>query len=372
MFAKPINLVSLYIICCLNLIFISTPFLAIIYPLISLTKASNLLSSYFSSKILGLFLITVFLVFALMLFYLFLDFLFGFSVNFSLKKCQRYEKNKEFDFLTPVLNQIKEKFNEPSLSLYIKNTSEINAYAVASLGSKSIIITKGLIDHYLVLCPEPKMFLSTIRSLLAHEMSHLINKDFLPAFVIIANQRATNLVNKIIKNVFNYLKIFLNFIFKNNKKPSIFLGSCYNKLNKFLNFFNSFCVYNFYEFIRKFSFKNVEFRSDIQSSKAFGGANMVKALSLIDEDGYFTIFSTHSQSKIRIEKIKNIKISDELIKANFSDKILNYFSLFLIIITTLYFAKIAKIDLILRAFIRKHEILHHKLSFLWNLIQKIY
>ena len=57
-----------------------------------------------------------------MLFYLFLDFIFGFSVRSSLKKCKKYEKYKEYDFLTPILTQVKEKFG--TLRFYYQGGDE--------------------------------------------------------------------------------------------------------------------------------------------------------------------------------------------------------------------------------------------------------
>ena len=307
-----------------------------------------------------------------MLLYLFLDFIFGFSVRSSLKKCKKYEKYKEYDFLTPVLAQIKEKFGESSVHLYIKNSSEINAYAVASLGSRAIVVTRGLIDHYLVLCPEPKMFLSAIRSVMSHEMSHLINKDFLPSFIILTNQKITNFISYLLRFVFIGIANLVSVFHYGGKSSAFLMASGYNFFNSIFTIFNSTIVYNIYEFLRRFISRSIEYRCDMQASKAFGGKNMALALSMLGENGYFTIFSTHPKTTSRIKKIENIKSSEGLIKPTIIDSMINYFSILFLMMLTLIFAKMANIDILIREIIRNHENLHRKLSLLWNLLMKIY
>jgi Zn-dependent protease with chaperone function len=372
MFAKPFSLILVYIITCFNLLFILSPFLAILLPFIDYQKGEFIISGSIFGKLVDVFGFVIFLISFLMLIYLFLDFIFGFSVRYSLKKCKKYEKYKEYDFLTPIFSQVKEKFGENSVHLYIKNSSEINAYAVASLGSKAVVITRGMIDHYLVLCPEPKMFLSAIRSIISHEMSHLINKDFLPSFITMTNQKVTNFVSRVLRFVFFGIANLVS-IFPYGGRSSAFLMSAgYNFFNSVFTFFNSFIVYNIYDFLSKFTSRSIEYRCDMQASKAFGGKNMSFALSMLGVNGYFTIFSTHPKTISRIKKIENIKISEGIIKPALIDSIINHFSLLFLAFITLIFAKIANIDILVREIIRNHETLHRKLSILWNLLMKIY
>ena len=58
-----------------------------------------------------------------------------------------------------------------------------------------------------MICPEPKAFLSAIRSVMAHEMSHLVNKDFLPTYIILINQKFTNFVSYIIQFILKLVLI---------------------------------------------------------------------------------------------------------------------------------------------------------------------
>lgn len=372
MFAKPFSLILIYIIACFNLLFILSPFLAILLPFIDYQKGAFIISGSILQKVFDILQIVIFAISFLMICYLFLDYIFGFSVRASLRKCKKYEKYKEYDFLTPIFLQVKEKFGENSVHLYIKNSNEINAYAVGSLGSKAIVISRGLIDHYLVSCPEPKMFLSAIRSVMSHEMSHLINKDFLPSFIILTNQKITNFVSNILHFIFFNLSRLVNSAPHGGRFSAFLMASGYNFFNAIFTFFNSVIVYNIYEFLRKFISRSIEYRCDMQASKAFGGKNMALALSMMGESGYFTIFSTHPKTISRIKKIENIKSRDGLIKPAIIDSIINYFSILFLMIFTLVFAKMAKIDILVREIVRNHEILHRKLSILWSLLMKIY
>ncbi len=372
MFAKPFSLILVYVVACFNLLFILSPFLAFLLPFIDYQKGEFIISGSIFSKLIDIFGIVIFLISFLMLFYLFLDFIFGFSVRSSLKKCKKYEKYKEYDFLTPIMSQVKEKFGENSVHLYIKNSNEINAYAVASLGSRAIVITRGLIDHYLVLCPEPKMFLSAVRSVISHEMSHLINKDFLPSFIVITNQKVTNFISKLLRLIFIGLANLVSVFPYGGRSSAYLMSTGYNIFNSLFTFFNSVIVYNVYEFLRKFTSRSIEYRCDMQASKAFGGKNMALALSMLGENGYFTIFSTHPKTTSRIKKVENIKSSEGVIKPGFIDSLINYFSILFLMMLTLIFAKMANIDILVREIIRNNENLHRKLSLLWNLLMKIY
>ena len=92
------------------------------------------------------------------------------------------------------------------------------------------------------------------------------------------------------------------------------------------------------------------------------------ALSLLGEDGYFTLFSTHPRTKSRMAKVENIKITDSIIKPRFFDSLSNYFSVMFLLVICLFFAKKAHIDIFVREFIRNHELINQKLLTLWHLV----
>lgn len=370
MLFKPLNIILIYLVCCCNLLYISAPFLAFLIPFVEFNRGVFTISTSYVAGVGHFYMLTVFLIFFLMLAYCLLDYLLGFSVRSSLNGCKRYEKYKEYDFLTPIITQVREKFNQNSVKLYIKNTDEICAFAVGSFGAKSIVISRGMIEHYLVLCTEPKMFLSVVRSVLSHEMSHLINKDFLPSFIIMTNQKITNFFSAFLHLIFIYLARVIDMIPRTGRSSANAMIFTYNLINNFLMFFNSYIVFNLYNFLHKFLSRSVEYRCDNQASKAFGGHNMALALSMLGHKGFFTIFSSHPSTKSRIKKIENIKMKESVIGPTFFDAFINYLTLLMMMMLTMIFAKLAKIDLIIRQILQNHQEIYRKLSYLWQLINK--
>lgn len=372
MFAKPLSLILVYVITIFNIVLLITPFMAAMAPFVTVESRTIIIEDNIYQYLKYFFFLLCFFVSFLMLFYLLIDFIFGFSVRSSLKGCLRYEKVKDYDFLTELFDQTKNKFGERNVKLYIKNSDEVNAYAVSSLGKKSIVLTRGLINHYLSECKESKDFLYALRSIIGHEMSHLVNKDFLPAFLIMTNQKVTNFVSHILYLIFNVGIIAMNRLPVAGRISARFMGTVYSALNFVITLFNRLVVYNIYEFMRRFISRSIEYRCDRQSAKAFGGKNMEVALSMLGASGYFTLFSTHPRTKSRMNKVKNIKINDSVIRAGFFDSLANYFALMFLVVICLYFAKQAKIDVYVRMYLEDHEAIHQKISVIWHLISRFF
>jgi Zn-dependent protease with chaperone function len=367
MLAKPLNLVLVYIVTIFNVMILISPIAAVIWPFINIKNNAIFINSNIYHGLIFLFLFLMFLVSFTMLLYLFLDLLLGFSIRSSLKNCQRYEKIKDFDFLTPIFNQVKDKFGERNVKLYIKNSNEINAFAVSCLGKKAMVLTSGLINHYSKHCHDSQQFLYALRSIMGHEMSHLINKDFLPSFLIMSNQKVTNFFSGILFVIFRFISNACNFIPAVGGIIARIMNQIYSSLNFIITLFNRLIVYNLYEFLRRFVSRSTEYRCDRQSAKAFGGQNMAFALSMLGASGYFTLFSTHPRTKSRMKKVENIKMTNSTVRPGFFDMLANYFSLLLLTIICLYFAKQAHVDLMVREYINNHELIRLKLIKLWRL-----
>ena len=368
MLSKPFSMVLVFMVSIANMIVLLTPFLAILIPFISIDKNIVSIDAGIFEKAKLVFFLTVFLTSLSMLLYLFVDYLFGFSLKSSLKNCVRYEKVKDCDFLTDLFDQIKAKFGCKRVKLYIKNSEEINAYAVSSLGTRCIVLTRGIINHYSNSCDDPKDFLYALRSIMGHEMSHLVNKDFLPTLIIIANQKVTNSISKMMRFVFSVFIRISMFMPFSGRMVSRLSHDGFLLIDRVVTYFNRVVVYNIYEFLRKFISRSIEYRCDIQSAKAFGGKNMALALSLLGGGGYFTLFSTHPRTESRVNKVKNISISGSIIRPRLFDSLANYFSLMLIVTICLYFAKLAQVDLYIRYYVKEHEYIHSRLSYLWRFI----
>ncbi len=373
MFAKPINLILVYIVTVFNIAILASPLLALLVPFLNQRHFSiDNIDNDLLEKIKLAAFILLFLVSFFMLFYMFLDFLFSFSLRSALKGCKRFDKLEDYEFLAPIFEDAKYRFDEKSIKLYIKESSEINAYAISSLSKKAVVLTSGLVNHYLALSNSPKEFLYSLRSIIGHEMSHLINKDFLPTFLIIANVKATNFVSYLLDIIFRVILRFTNFLPYGGRTSSRLMVEAYNILDFSIRFFNRFIVSNLYEFLRRFTSRSIEYRCDYQSAQAFGGDNMAQALNYLGESGYFTLFSTHPGTKSRIKKVKNVEISDNAIKPRFLDSLCNYLSIMLLIVTCIFLAKKAQIDLAIAHYIQNHELLNRKLGALWHLVSKFF
>jgi len=371
MFAKPINLILVYIVTVFNVAILSSPLIAILIPFINRHHPTLLvISDDLLQKLKLAAFILIFLVSFFMLIYMMLDFLLGFAITSSLKDCTRYDKLKDFDFLKNIFTEAREVFNEKSVKLYIKKSEEINAFAVSSLGGKAIVLTEGMIHHYLAESKNPQEFLLALRSIIGHEMSHLINKDFLPTYLMIANQKATNFVSRIVNIIFNASAYATSYIPYTGKVTARLMLEANNILYFAINFFNRHIVQNIYEFLRRFVSRNIEYRCDRQSGEAFGGKNMAFALSFLGKSGYITIFSTHPRTQKRIAKVLEVEATERIIKPKFADAVANYFAIMFLIIACIYFAKQAHIDLFIREYISNHAALNRKLGGLWHLISR--
>jgi Zn-dependent protease with chaperone function len=344
MFSKPLSLTLVYIITVFNFLILSLPFLVAIFPFIQIEENNIIFARYisFNPKIAMFFLI--FIISSSMLIYLFLDFLFGFSVKMALKNCTRFDKLEGYEYLNGIFGEVKNKFGEKNVKLYISKSREINAFAVGSFGRKAIVITDGLIERYANNTDCDEEFLTGIRSILGHEMSHLINKDFLPGLIIITNQKITNFASGILSILFRITMQIIAYLRINNHITAYIITSIYNITDWILTFFNRYIIYNVYQFLKNFLSRSIEYRADRQSAKAFGGINMAFTLSLLGKSGYFTLFSTHPATQRRMKKVEVVEEKNAVIKGSILSRLFNLISIMLLPIICLYAAHLSKLD----------------------------
>ncbi|MES2677666.1 MAG: M48 family metalloprotease [Pseudomonadota bacterium] len=348
MLFKPLSLFLVYILTIFNFVILTLPFLIAIFPFIDIQQNQISFAKYivFNPKL--ALLILVFIVSFLMLCYLLLDFIFGLSFRAALKGCQRYDKIKDYEFLEEIFQEARAKFSCKSVKLYIKDDPEINAFAVGTLSKKAIVLTSGLILHYARNTENNQQFALAIKSILGHEMSHLINKDFLPGLLIITNQKVTNFVSRILMLLFDIIIRINTCLGIHNKKIANIILTIYNIANAILTGFNRLIVYKIYEFISNFLSRSIEYRCDRQSAKAFGGINMAFALSLLGKSGYFTLFSTHPATIKRMKKVEIVEEKNAVIHPSFSSQISNCISILILPLICYEAAHLSKIDFIIK------------------------
>ncbi|MFT6076973.1 MAG: Zn-dependent protease with chaperone function, partial [Rickettsiales bacterium] len=257
MLSKPLSLFLVYLLIICNFALLLLPFLLAVFPFLKINGHEISLFHYisFSPKIALFFLI--FAISFLMIVYVIIDFIFGFSVRYSLKGCKDYRK--KYAFLKKIFEEVKFRFDQPNLRLYIKNDDEVNAFAVAGMRRKAVVLTSGLINHYAEHIENNQECLIAIRSILGHEASHLINKDYLPGMLMIINQKATNITSfiltfvfRLITRIFRYFRMEFFFI-------SILMEFICNVTTKIVNLFNRLLLINIYQFLKNFFSRAVEY-----------------------------------------------------------------------------------------------------------------
>ncbi|MDR0423343.1 MAG: M48 family metalloprotease [Rickettsiales bacterium] len=298
------------------------------------------------------------------------DFLFGWSTKHYIKSTTPYLKIKNYDFLTPVIEDIRLQFNKPDVQLMIEKTNTINAYAVGNLRKQYVVLTEGIIYKYLLENKDNNaVFLKKIKCILGHEMSHLINKDYLPGLLITLNERASVLVSNIIIKFFYVFLNVLSYIPVIGWFVSIFLKYLYKMISFTFTFFHKYLLLKIYKFFQLKMSRVNEYRCDKQSAMVNGGSFMSVTLEALGEGGYTTIFSTHPKTSDRVKRVLNIKQTGDIIRPDGTNAFVNFLTVLCVL--AIPFLVVKYIDLkglnenyetILRLFINKYYDIKTKIS----------
>lgn len=326
MFYKLLSFILVYILSIFNFAIILSPLLFFIVPAI-LSQGDYVKST----SIITIVLLVFFIISCLTVLIIFVDFIFGFSLRVFTKTAKDYRKVENYDILEPVFDDIKTYFAKHRVKLLISDSNEVNAYAVGNMGRQYIILTQGLINHYLMEFESKEYFLNCIKSILGHEMSHLVNKDYLPGLLLTINEKSTNFVSKIILGIFNIFINILQYVPFFGKIISVLIIKIYNLFDFLISFFYKYIILSIYKFIQLKIDREKEYRCDKQSSMVCGGDLMAQALSSLGESGYTTIFSTHPKTSSRVKAVKNIKKTYEIIKPQFGNGFVNFLSVLFIL-----------------------------------------
>ena len=180
----------------------------------------------------------------------------------------------------------------------------------------AITLTVGLLGAIRAKTNSDSDYVAAVRSIMGHEMSHLVNKDFLPGLLIRANESANKIINKIVKVIFIFLANIFRWIPFIGTLMNNIIISAYRFISFFLSIFYSYVFMPIHNFIQKTMSRSIEYRCDRESSYAFGGIHMAEALSVLGNANYFSIFSTHPKTKTRIKHVKGIHPRAGIIRPN--------------------------------------------------------
>ena len=328
MLVKPVSIILVYLLTIINLSILTIPFIFLFTPLF-LIDQQNFITVATDFMIFCTFCISL-----LMVLYLAFDLILGFSIRTYTKGCKKPKKHvKKMPFMERIDNdflELKKKFKAPRIKLLISNSDEVNAFAVGSLRTQNVVLTMGILSHYMENCEDEDEFHACVNAILGHEISHLINQDYLPALLLIANDKAVRIVSKLIKFIFNFfIKFCILIPFVGSLMYSL-LTLVYKLTNFILNFFFKYIIYPIYNFLKLHLSRKIEYRCDKQSAFACGSLEMALALSMLVESVYVTIFSSHPKTKNRVNYVKKIKKIDKKISISFINKLTNFFSIILL------------------------------------------
>lgn len=342
MFAKIFSFILVYILSILN-------FIVVLSPLTFLVLGKYFLATSAQDRYIeSLIFLSISSTTALMLLFLFFDFCFSSSVRYYAKRSVLATKDDKYNDISEAFEKVKLKFNRQDIKLYINDSNEVNAYAVGSLRKNIIVITTALLNLYRSETENREQFLKYIEGIMGHEISHIINKDYFTALLLIINERANNFVSGIIQIIFTIFVRIICIIPVIGNYISIAIDSLYNFLDFIINFFYKFVILNIYKFIQLQISKSIEYRADSQGAEVVGGIEMSKALSLLGDSGYFSIFSSHPSTKSRMNNVVDIDETSNTIKPVYGVNLTFLLSFFILIGTCFWSYKLAKVDALIR------------------------
>jgi Zn-dependent protease with chaperone function len=325
------------------LIFILTFFLAILnitlslLPLDLLLIPIGMLHPEIADKIsMGAAVWSLFLVTSYIVFYLIFDWIFSLTVRRYVKKNVPISKAKAvngYQDIADSFDWLVKKFGISGVQLYVDgDIKTVNAYAISGMRRKAVVITLGLINKmYDHADGDSKLALEGIRGILGHELSHIANRDSLPAILTIANESAIRLIDKFIYSIFKIISSVFRIIPYIGSTISYAFMSIYKLLHFFMMKSYQLLFMPLYRLLQKAMSRSVEFRCDREAAYAFGGSRIAAGLDVLGPGAYFSLFSTHPRTKTRIKKVQHINVRPGVISPSIFSQLINIISLLLIL-----------------------------------------
>ena len=340
MFGRILSLMFVFVIVILNFLFLLTPIIVLVSPFLNLE-----IILHHQALIERIFFLIVFFVSFLTILYFLLDCILGFTVSFYGFKYKKYSSSSEYyKLIEPCVKEVKERFRLSFVSVLIERSNTINAFAVGSMRKKVVIFTKALLDTIKAKAGSDEEFSLAIKAILAHEMSHLANSDYLPGLLLRTNDVVTRFVSRLIGLVITIVFYPVRFIPIFGSRLLLIPKYSIFTVAWILNFVNYKIFRNIYSFVNIYITRSIEYRADMDSARAFGGNGISLALSFIG-NGYNSIFSSHPSIQNRIKTVQVVQPEDDgvVIRPSLGMEIVNSFAVVSFFALCLYCAKKAEI-----------------------------
>lgn len=372
MITKVVNFLLAYTLITIRFLIIVIPILLCFYPIAAIMGFSimDILHSSLPIILGALFFINVYVIL-----YLILDMIFGISLKrITRDKCMKCVDVPKFSWIMPLFETTKKIFYHNNVELYIKiNIDEVNAYAIGNPHKDNIILTTGLLEHIDLSAHNQLEKEVAVAGILAHEMSHIINRDFLPGLLIWIHQEIMNVLFKICWVLVKTLSVIISIVPILGGMVSKILMLYYESLNRLGNILFKVLL-KIYDYMRIHFLRSIEYRSDREAAKAFGGDSIGLALSFL-KGGYNSIFSTHPSTPSRLKKIANVPVGNGYIKPHIINSLINFISIAIIFLLTLAIAIELRIWILPQIIAHGFNILYSRLygfgAFLYFIYEKI-
>ncbi|QED23918.1 M48 family metallopeptidase [Candidatus Deianiraea vastatrix] len=284
------------------------------------------------------FLICIFLISLYCFLYLIFDYLFGITTKSLRKGGKNIAGLSHYEEIYNEFLEIKLHFEIKNVSLFISRDDEINAFAVGCFRENFIIITQGMIDAIGERTSTKEHFTKAIAGIIAHEMSHITHRDFLPGLLLYYTKGANLFLAKILHLIISFAILLISMIPIIGFFAKIIIKFIYKCIDGMFNkiIFNKIVVP--IDFLVRMLFsRHIEHRADGDSARCLGGIGIAIALNAISPMKRFSwqsILSSHPSTKSRIKFVSKINQTDKVIKSGIIEYISNIFCICVLLFST--------------------------------------
>ncbi|PIR37448.1 MAG: hypothetical protein COV35_10170 [Alphaproteobacteria bacterium CG11_big_fil_rev_8_21_14_0_20_39_49] len=330
MFAKPFIFLLTFMLTIANFVFLLIPASLVFFPLYII------FNDFFAKAFWDIFLLFVSMICVFTLLYMFFDMLFGFTAKFLNRRARHISIMTAIPRQQEIMDSfqwLRSKFGVENTRLLIDTDGEvINAYAIGGSNNQTVTLTLGLIfEIHRRYKDDEELYVRAIQGIMGHELSHLVNKDFLPGLLTASSYTINHYVANMMRIFLLILANVLLFIPFIGWYIKVFIYKTYNFVTWFCGLFLRWVYMPVHGFLMKWFGRSIEYRCDRDSANVVGGYSMVLGLAALGKGSYFSIFSTHPRTKSRIKRVENIRNRGADIRPSVLNSVANGISLFTIV-----------------------------------------
>lgn len=206
-------------------------------------------------------------------------------------------------------SKLKVRFDLPSAELHVLDSDEINAYALQSPSRQVVVVTRSLLDSFRAFWKESEAgsegYRKSVDGVLAHELSHLKNGDYLPQWIYNGVARMSVWLQSFLLGVTGLLSTIIGLVPLIGPLFVLVLTSLGRAITAVVNVLFSHVLPRLIHFLDAPLSRAVEYRCDLQGARAVGDAGYLGMLSLASTLGVrnFRIHDDHPPGIQRVVRL---------------------------------------------------------------------